>query len=91
MKSPTSVLKISARYSSGRRLFQATSISHLVRPLGLDSYYPANICHSALQRLTEIAAENSGAQRSAVIMKNDEGEYGIATNLEPPEPCRVYE
>ncbi|KAG9055946.1 hypothetical protein FS842_000718 [Serendipita sp. 407] len=46
---------------------------------------------SSLQRLTEIAIENSGAQEAAFVMKTDEGDYTVVTSCVPPQPCIVFE
>ncbi|KAI0047651.1 histidine kinase [Auriscalpium vulgare] len=46
---------------------------------------------SALQRLTEIATETSGAQNVCVVVTGSGGEYSIATSMVPPGPCKVYE
>ncbi|KAG8808819.1 hypothetical protein FRC17_003761, partial [Serendipita sp. 399] len=46
---------------------------------------------SSLQRLTEIAVENSGAQEATFVMKTDEGDYTVVTNCAPPQPCIVFE
>ncbi|KAL5518690.1 CHK1 [Sanghuangporus vaninii] len=45
---------------------------------------------SALRRLTEIAAENSGAQCACVVMAR-ERDYTVATTMLPPTPCVVHE
>ncbi|KIL70561.1 hypothetical protein M378DRAFT_194875 [Amanita muscaria Koide BX008] len=46
---------------------------------------------SALQRLTEIAAETSGSQSTCVVIAREAGDYTVATSMTPPERCKVYE
>ncbi|KAI0063199.1 STKc type histidine kinase [Artomyces pyxidatus] len=46
---------------------------------------------TSLQRLTEIAAETSGAQNACVVITGSGGEYSIATSIVPPGLCKVYE
>ncbi|TDL28897.1 histidine kinase [Rickenella mellea] len=46
---------------------------------------------SALRRLTEIAAENSGAQYACVVIARDAGDYTVVTSICPPEACQVHE
>lgn len=46
---------------------------------------------SALQRLTEIAAETSGSQKTCVVIAREAGDYTVATSMIPPEPCQVHE
>ncbi|KAI0271645.1 histidine kinase [Gloeopeniophorella convolvens] len=46
---------------------------------------------SALQRLTEIATETSGAQSSCIVITGTGGEYKVATSMVPPGPCIVHE
>ncbi|PSS37163.1 hypothetical protein PHLCEN_2v1036 [Hermanssonia centrifuga] len=45
----------------------------------------------ALQRLTEIATENSGSQSTCVVIAREAGDYTVATSMLPPEPCQVHE
>ncbi|KZT67653.1 histidine kinase [Daedalea quercina L-15889] len=45
----------------------------------------------ALQRLTEIATENSGSQYTCVVIAREAGDYTVATSMMPPEPCQVHE
>lgn len=45
----------------------------------------------ALQRLTEIATEQSGAQVASLVVSGEAGEYNMATSILTPEPCRTYE
>lgn len=45
---------------------------------------------SALRRLTEIAAESSGAHCACVVMAR-ERDYTVATSMVPPAPCVVHE
>ncbi|OCH84424.1 histidine kinase [Obba rivulosa] len=45
----------------------------------------------ALQRLTEIATENSGSQSTCVVIAREAGDYTIATNMIPPNACQVHE
>ncbi|TFY70056.1 hypothetical protein EVJ58_g22 [Rhodofomes roseus] len=45
----------------------------------------------ALQRLTEIATENSGSQYTCVVIAREAGDYTVATSMTPPEPCQVHE
>ncbi|CCM01303.1 uncharacterized protein FIBRA_03352 [Fibroporia radiculosa] len=45
----------------------------------------------ALQRLTEIATENSGSQYTCVVIAREAGDYTVATSMVPPEPCQVHE
>ncbi|KAH9964567.1 hypothetical protein BC827DRAFT_1265837 [Russula dissimulans] len=46
---------------------------------------------SALQRLTEIATETSGAQSSCIVITGTGGEYIVATSMTLPGPCKVHE
>ncbi|EPQ61132.1 hypothetical protein GLOTRDRAFT_113578 [Gloeophyllum trabeum ATCC 11539] len=46
---------------------------------------------SALQRLTEIATESSGAQTACVVIAREAGDYTVATSMVPPGRCQVYE
>ncbi|KAL0950689.1 hypothetical protein HGRIS_007467 [Hohenbuehelia grisea] len=46
---------------------------------------------SALQRLTEIATETSGAQNTCVVIAREAGDYTIATSMMAPGPCQVHE
>ncbi|KAH9921391.1 histidine kinase [Fomitopsis serialis] len=45
----------------------------------------------ALQRLTEIATENSGSQYTCVVIAREAGDYTVATSMIPPESCQVHE
>ncbi|PCH33241.1 hypothetical protein WOLCODRAFT_21861 [Wolfiporia cocos MD-104 SS10] len=45
----------------------------------------------ALQRLTEIATENSGSQYTCVVIAREAGDYTVATSMVPPEPCQHHE
>ncbi|KAN0138534.1 hypothetical protein V8E53_003522 [Lactarius tabidus] len=46
---------------------------------------------SALQRLTEIATETSGAQSACIVITGTGGEYQVATSMTSPSPCKVHE
>ncbi|THH17217.1 hypothetical protein EW146_g3550 [Bondarzewia mesenterica] len=46
---------------------------------------------SALQRLTEIATETSGAQNACIVITGEAGEYSKATSMVPPGLCQVFE
>lgn len=46
---------------------------------------------AALQRLTEIAVEASGAQSACLVIIGGGGEYAIATSMEPPGHCQIFE
>ncbi|KAI6045151.1 STKc type histidine kinase [Pisolithus marmoratus] len=46
---------------------------------------------SALQRLTEIAADISQSHSCCIVITTQVGEYGVATILQPPELCQVFE
>ncbi|KAH8992121.1 hypothetical protein EDB92DRAFT_1945661 [Lactarius akahatsu] len=46
---------------------------------------------SALQRLTEIATESSGAQSTCIVITGTGGEYQVATSMTSPGPCEVHE
>lgn len=46
---------------------------------------------SALQRLTEIAFESSGAQSACIVITGTGGEYQVATSMTSPDPCQVHE
>ncbi|VDC01932.1 unnamed protein product [Peniophora sp. CBMAI 1063] len=46
---------------------------------------------SALQRLTEIAVEASGAQSASIVIIGGGGEYAVATSMEPPAHCQIFE
>ncbi|EED82903.1 hypothetical hybrid sensor histidine kinase [Postia placenta Mad-698-R] len=45
----------------------------------------------ALQRLTEIATENSGSQYTCVVIAREAGDYTVATSMAPPEACQMHE
>ncbi|CAL1696704.1 unnamed protein product [Somion occarium] len=45
----------------------------------------------ALQRLTEIATENSGSQNTCVVIAREVGDYTVATSMVPPDICQVHE
>ncbi|TFY83386.1 hypothetical protein EWM64_g624 [Hericium alpestre] len=47
--------------------------------------------YSALQRLTEIATETSGAQSACIVISGEAGEYSVATSMVPPAICKVHE
>ncbi|KZT22094.1 histidine kinase [Neolentinus lepideus HHB14362 ss-1] len=46
---------------------------------------------TALQRLTEIATDASGAQAACVVIAREAGDYTVATSMVPPGRCQVYE
>ncbi|TFK57700.1 histidine kinase [Heliocybe sulcata] len=46
---------------------------------------------AALQRLTEIATDASGAQTACVVIAREAGDYTVATSMVPPGRCQVYE
>ncbi|KAI0294831.1 histidine kinase [Russula brevipes] len=46
---------------------------------------------SALQRLTEIAVETSGAQSACIAITGTGGEYIVATSMTSPGLCKVHE
>ncbi|KAI0307475.1 histidine kinase [Multifurca ochricompacta] len=46
---------------------------------------------SALQRLTEIATETSGAQSACIVITGTGGEYRVATSMISPGPCKIHE
>ncbi|KAA1468392.1 histidine kinase [Dentipellis sp. KUC8613] len=46
---------------------------------------------SALQRLTEIATETSGAQSACIVISGEAGDYAVATTMSPPDICKVHE
>ncbi|KAI6159530.1 STKc type histidine kinase [Pisolithus thermaeus] len=46
---------------------------------------------SALQRLTEIAADMCQSHCSCIVITTQVGEYGVATILQPPQLCQVFE
>ncbi|KAI0078477.1 histidine kinase [Panus rudis PR-1116 ss-1] len=45
----------------------------------------------ALRRLTEIATETSGSQKTCVVIAREVGDYTVATSMIPPESCQVHE
>ncbi|KAI5991480.1 STKc type histidine kinase [Pisolithus albus] len=46
---------------------------------------------SALQRLTEIATDMCQSYCCCIVITTQVGEYGVATILQPPELCQVFE
>ncbi|KAI6153278.1 STKc type histidine kinase [Pisolithus tinctorius] len=46
---------------------------------------------SALQRLTEITTDMCQSHCCCIVIMTEVGEYGVATILQPPELCRVFE
>ncbi|KIJ68769.1 hypothetical protein HYDPIDRAFT_37202 [Hydnomerulius pinastri MD-312] len=46
---------------------------------------------SALQRLTEITSEICRSEYCCIVITSQIGEYGVATILNPPEMCQVFE
>ncbi|EIN13359.1 histidine kinase [Punctularia strigosozonata HHB-11173 SS5] len=46
---------------------------------------------SALQRMTEIVSECSGAQFACIVIAREAGDFTVATTISPPELCQVYE
>lgn len=46
---------------------------------------------SALQRLTEIATDMCQSHCCCIVITTQVGEYGVATILQPPELCQVFE
>jgi GAF domain-containing protein len=55
------------------------------------SRWCSHLAWKALQRLTEIAAETSGAQIASVVINGGGGEYSIATSMAPPAHCKTFE
>ena len=78
-------------FCAGVRRYLSTYNSLVVRLATTDCSGLKLTWHAALQRLTEIAVEASGAQSACLVIIGGGAEYAVATSMEPPGHCQIYE
>lgn len=81
-----------SRVESGDDEESSLSASDLASILKWSKHISSDInLSSALQRLTEISTETSGAQVTCVVIAREVGDYTLATMMLPPQPCHVFD